>query len=56
MPLSKEAVEEFKRLFKKRFKEELTDEEACRRATKLLNLFRAVYGSKIKNQKNEETK
>jgi len=56
MPPSKEAVEEFKRLFKKRFKEELTYEEAYRRATKLLDLFEVVYGSKIKNHKNEEAK
>lgn len=56
MLLPKEAVEEFKKLFKKRFKEDLTDEEAYRRATKLLDLFKVVYGSKTKNHKNEKAK
>lgn len=54
MLLPKEAIEEFKKLFKKRFKEELTDEEAYRKATKLIDLFEVVYGSKIKNHKKEE--
>lgn len=51
MVLPKEAIEEFKKLFKKRFKEELTDEEAYRKATKLLDLYEVVYGSKIKEHK-----
>lgn len=43
--LPKEAVEEFKRIYKKKFNVDLSDEEAVRRANNLLNLYRAVYGS-----------
>jgi len=41
--ISKESLEKFKRLYKARFKEELSDEETLRKATRLLNLYRAVY-------------
>ncbi len=41
--ISKESLEKFKRLYKERFKEELSDEETLRKATRLLNLYRAVY-------------
>ncbi|MDD2732269.1 MAG: hypothetical protein PHI53_03700 [Candidatus Pacebacteria bacterium] len=41
--ISKESLEKFKRLYKARFKEELGDEETLRKATRLLNLYRAVY-------------
>lgn len=56
MILSKEAVEEFKELYKKRFKEELTDEEAFERATKLVNLFEVVYGPEIRKRENEKNR
>ncbi|MDP2938531.1 MAG: hypothetical protein Q8O13_00385 [Candidatus Omnitrophota bacterium] len=51
--LSKEAIEEFKRIYKKEFKEELTDGEAYKRATKLLSLYGTVYGSKTKKHGRE---
>ncbi len=54
MLLPKEAIEEFKELFKKRFKEELTDEEAHRKATKLLDLFKTIYGSKNKGHNEKQ--
>ncbi len=41
--ISKESLEKFKRLYKEQFKEELSDDEALRRATRLLNLYRAIY-------------
>ena len=41
--ISKESLEKFKRLYKEQFKEELNDDEALRRATRLLNLYRAIY-------------
>lgn len=48
--LPKEAVNEFKELYRKLFKKELNDEEASRRANNLYALYEAVY-SKNKNQK-----
>lgn len=38
------ALEEFKAIYKKEYGEELSDEEALKRATRLMTLFRAVYG------------
>jgi hypothetical protein len=40
--LPKEAIEEFKKLYKERFKVELSDEEAAFRATNLVNLYEIV--------------
>lgn len=44
MMLPKEAVEEFKQIYKRVFNEELTDDEASRRANNLVNLYQVVYG------------
>ncbi len=41
--ISKESLEKFKQLYKEYFKEELSNDEALRRATRLLNLYRAIY-------------
>ena len=41
--ISKEALEEFKTIWKKEFGEEISDEKALDKATRLLNLFKAVY-------------
>ncbi len=41
--LSKESLEEFKKLYKKRFGKNLSDQVALEKATKLLNLVKAVY-------------
>ena len=43
--ISEERLEEFKKIYKKEFGEDLSDQIALERATKLLNLFRAVYQS-----------
>jgi len=43
MILSKEAIEEFKQIYKKEFKEELTDQEAYERATRLLEFYKLLY-------------
>lgn len=58
--ISKESLEKFKRLYKKRFGEELTDQVALDKATRLVNLYRAVYGPDLikreaskKDKKNE---
>lgn len=41
--LPKEAIEEFKEIYKKLYGEELSDEEASKRANNLVNLYKAVY-------------
>ncbi len=41
--ISQQSLEKFKRLYKEQFKEELSDDEVLRRATRLLNLYRAIY-------------
>lgn len=43
--LPKEEVEEFKKLYKKVYNVELSDEEAKRRANNLFALYLAVYGT-----------
>lgn len=43
--LPQEAVEEFKKIYKAKFKQDLTDEEATKRANNLFSLYEAVYGS-----------
>lgn len=52
--ISKESLEKFKRLYKERFKKELSDEETLRKATRLLNLYRAVYCSPTSYQSKEQ--
>ncbi len=41
--LSKEALVSFKEIWRKEFKESITDERATREATALLTLFNAIY-------------
>ncbi len=48
--ISKKSLEKFKELYKKRFKEQLSDDEALRKATRLLNLYRTVYYSPLSHQ------
>jgi len=43
--LPKQAIEEYKELYKKRFGVILSDAEASFRANNLVNLYRAVLGS-----------
>lgn len=43
--LPKQAIEEYKELYKKRFGVVLSDAEASFRANNLVNLYRAVLGS-----------
>lgn len=42
MPLSKEAIEEYKEIHKKVFGEEISDEEAHEQGSRLLRLFKAI--------------
>jgi len=41
--LPKEAIEEYKKIYKKEFGVELSNEDASFRANNLVNLYRAVY-------------
>ena len=41
--ISKEKLKEFKKIYKKRFDENLSDQAALEKATKLLNLVKAIY-------------
>ena len=51
--LPKESVIEFKNLYLKHYKVELSDAEATFRANNLFSLFEAVYGEMITNDKNK---
>ncbi len=49
--ISKERIEEFKKLYFEKFNVQLTDEEATRAATDLINLVRVVLKpSKVENK------
>lgn len=49
------AVKEFKRIFERIFNERLTDEEACEKARRLLELYKTIYlHTKLKESKNYE--
>jgi hypothetical protein len=50
--VTKEALVEFKELYKEHFKIELSDKEAFEKAINLLNLYRVVYGGKV-SKKND---
>jgi hypothetical protein len=52
--LPKEAIEEFKKIYKKKFNEELSNEEAIYKASTLLNLYKTVWGSDFLNKKEKE--
>ena len=54
--LPQEAIDEFKKLYKARFKVDLTNEEAAFRANNLVNLYEAVYGTSIGRSEGNESK
>jgi len=60
--ISKEKLKEFKKIYKKRFGEYLSDQVTLEKATKLLNLVKAVYRPMTKEEydkvqkRREETK
>ena len=49
--LSDEAIEEFRKLYKKHYKTEISFEEARRRGQNLVNLFEVIYRPIPKNVK-----
>ena len=48
--ISEEILKEFKKIYKKRFGEYLSDQVALEKATKLLNLMKAVYRPMTKEE------
>jgi len=54
--ISKESLEKFKELYKKEFGEELSDRVALDKATKLLNLYRAVYMPIVESEASKKGK
>jgi hypothetical protein len=52
--LPKEAIEEFKKIYKKTFNGELSNDEALYKASMLLNLYKTVWGSDFLNKKEKE--
>ena len=51
--LSKEAIQQFKEIYRKEFGEDIDDGTARKLATRLLNLYRAVYSPQIEKHGNE---
>lgn len=49
--LPKEAIEEFKKIYKKKFNIELTEKETCYRANNLFGLYQSVYGKPVQKFK-----
>lgn len=45
--LPKEAIDEFKEIYKKKFGKELDDKEGSFRANNLFNLYLAIYGKRL---------
>ena len=54
--LPKQAIEEFKALYKKEFGEDISDSEAQERGLRLINLIQAVYKPIPKIQKDDNQK
>jgi hypothetical protein len=52
--LPKEAIEEFKKIYKKRFNEELSNNEALYKASMLLNLYKTIWASDFLNKKDKK--
>lgn len=54
MSLSKEAIEEYKQIYKKEFGEEISDQEAYEQGSRLIRLFEILYRAdkRIKGEKN----
>ena len=45
--LPKRAIEEFKKIYKKSYGVELSDEQAADKANRLVNLYKAVYSDEV---------
>lgn len=43
MEISEKSIEEFKKIYKEVFKEDISDQKALEKGTRLINLIKAVY-------------
>lgn len=41
--ITREAIQEFKEIWAKKYRQELTDDEALAKATTILTLFKSIY-------------
>lgn len=48
--ITAEQLSEFKEIYKKEFKKDISDQEALDKATRLINLMRIIYRPMTKNQ------
>jgi len=55
MQLSKEAIEEFKQIYKAEFGEEISDQEATEKAIRLINLIRVIYRKIPEDKENRNS-
>jgi len=56
MQLSKQAIREFKSIYKEEFREDISDYEAYELATNLLSLFKIIYRPIPKERKKKGLK
>ena len=52
--LSKEAIEEFKVLYKKHYKQDIFDQKTSRRANKLVNPYEVIYTQVAPSEETEQ--
>jgi len=53
--ISKEQLEKFKKIYKKEFNKDISDQDALESATSLLNMIKAIYKPIPKDFKNKKT-
>lgn len=56
MKLSKEDIAKFKKIWKKEFGKEISDQESYERGTKLINLVKIVYKTHSRKKLNKISK
>jgi hypothetical protein len=56
MQLSKEEIDEFKRIYKAEFGEEISDQEAMKKETRLVNLLRVICRTGPPDKEDTEDK
>ena len=54
--LPKEAIEEYKKMYEKRFGIKLSDEEAAIRTNNLIKLYKVVYASSVAVKRTQDDK
>jgi len=52
MKLSEKAIKEFKEIYEKEFQEKIDDVIAQEKARRLLNLYKIIYGTMLRENEN----